>query len=330
MIVAGLPSWMAEPEPAGGADAVAMVVAAKRPLSEGVIAIELGPLDGAEAPAWEPGAHVDLHLPDGMIRQYSLCGDPADRGSLLVAVLREEEGRGGSRHLHDVTAVGDRIQVGAPRNNFALEPSPRYLFIGGGIGITPLLPMIAAAQRGGAEWSLLYGGRSRASMAFLPELGEHERVTVVPEDERGLLDLAGALAEVAPETLIYCCGPEPLLHAVEESSAHWGADALRVERFKARDDLPDGPGTAFEVVLDRSGISLTVEPGQSILDAVAAAGVAVPSSCQEGTCGTCETIVLEGEPEHRDSVLTPADRARNDCMMICISRARSERLVLDL
>ena len=321
---------MVDPAPAPGGDTIEMRVVAKRGLSEGVIALELCPLGGEQAPAWEPGAHVDLHLPDAMIRQYSLCGDPADRGSLLVAVLREEEGRGGSRHLHDVTAVGDVLPVGGPRNNFALDPSPNFLFIGGGIGITPLLPMIATARQRGAEWSLLYGGRSRRSMAFLSELGEDPRVTVVPEDERGMLDLAGALAEVRPETLIYSCGPEPLLHAVEEQSAHWGAEALRLERFKARDDLPDDPGTAFEVVLDRSGISLTVEPGQSILDAVAAAGVAVPSSCQEGTCGTCETIVLGGEPEHRDSVLTPADRARNDCMMICISRARSERLVLDL
>jgi ferredoxin-NADP reductase len=327
--MAGLPSWMAEPEPAADAT-VEMRVAAKRQLSQGVIALELGPPAGEDAPAWEPGAHVDLHLPGGMIRQYSLCGDPTDPDSLQVAVLREEEGRGGSRHLHDVTAVGDVLAVGGPRNNFALDPSPNYLFIGGGIGITPLVPMIAAARASGAEWSLLYGGRSRSSMAFLDELAEDPRVTIVPEDERGMLDLAGALGEVRPETLIYSCGPEPLLHAVEEACAHWGESALRLERFKARHDLPDGPGTAFEVVLDRSGISLTVEPGQSILDAVAAAGVAVPSSCQEGTCGTCETDVLEGEPEHRDSVLTPADRARNDCMMICISRARSERLVLDL
>ncbi|HZO06140.1 MAG TPA: PDR/VanB family oxidoreductase [Solirubrobacterales bacterium] len=328
--MAGLPSWMVDPAPAPGGETIEMRVAAKRQLSEGVVALELVPPEGEDAPVWEPGAHVDLHLPKGMARQYSLCGDPADRDALLVAVLREEEGRGGSRHLHDVTAVGDLLPVGGPRNNFALEPSPRYLFIGGGIGITPLVPMIAAARASGSEWSLLYGGRTRGSMAFLDELSADPRVTVVPEDERGMLDLAGALAEVLPETLIYCCGPEPLLHAVEETSAHWGAEALRLERFKARDDLPTDPGTAFEVVLDRSGLSLTVQPGQSILDAVAAAGVAVPSSCQEGTCGTCETLVLEGEPEHRDSVLTPADRARNDCMMICISRARSERLVLDL
>jgi ferredoxin-NADP reductase len=325
--MADLPSWMVEPAPA---DTIEMQVAAKRPLSEGVIALELSPVGPEDAPAWEPGAHVDLHLPDSMVRQYSLCGDPGDRDTLVVAVLREEEGRGGSRHLHDVTAVGDVLAVGGPRNNFALEPSPNYLFIGGGIGITPLVPMIAAAQAAGAEWSLLYGGRSRGSMAFLEQLAGDPNVTLVPEDEHGLLDLAAALGEVRAETQIYSCGPEPLLHAVEAACAHWDPEALHLERFKARDDLPDGPGSAFEVVLDRSGISLTVEPGQSILDAVAAAGVAVPSSCQEGTCGTCETDVLEGEPEHRDSVLTPADRARNDCMMICISRARSERLVLDL
>ena len=328
--MSGLPSWMVEPEPPAPGEAEEMRVAAKRPLAAGVVELELAPAGGGEAPAWEPGAHVDLYLPGGMIRQYSLCGDPGELGSLRVAVLREAEGRGGSRHLHDVTAVGDVLPVGRPRNNFALAPSPRYLFIAGGIGVTPLIPMIAAAGAAGAEWSLLYGGRSRRSMAFRAALEGDERVTIAPEDEVGLLDLAAVLSGPRPDTLVYCCGPEPLLQAVEAASAHWPPGALHVERFKARDDLPSGPGTAFEVVLARSGISLTVEPGQTILEAVSAAGVPVPSSCQEGTCGTCETIVLEGEPEHRDSVLTAADRAANECMMICCSRARSERLVLDL
>jgi ferredoxin-NADP reductase len=305
-----------------------MRVAAKRPLAEGVVELGLVPVDGGAPPPWEPGAHVDLHLPGGLIRQYSLCGVPGE--PLRVAVLREAEGRGGSRHLHDVTAVGDTLAVGAPRNNFALAPARRYLFIGGGIGITPLIPMIAAARQAGAEWTLLYGGRTRGSMAFLDLLEGSEEVTIAPQDEVGLLDLEAVLGAPLADTSIYCCGPEPLLLAVEEASAHWPPGALHLERFKAREDLPDDEGTAFEVVLARSGISLTVAPGQSILDAVSAAGVPVPSSCQEGTCGTCETIVLEGEPEHRDSVLTPADQAAGDCMMICCSRARSERLVLDL
>jgi ferredoxin-NADP reductase len=247
-----------------------------------------------------------------------------------VAVLREAEGRGGSLHLHDGTAVGDVLPVGRPRNNFPLDASPRYLFIGGGIGITPLVPMMAAAEAAGAEWSLLYGGRTRASMAFLDELEDDRRVTVVPQDTMGLLDLGTALGEPHPETLVYCCGPEPLLQAVEAAAAHWPPGALHVERFKARGDLPDDEGHAFAVVLKRSGLTVEVAPGETILDAVAAAGVPVPSSCREGTCGTCETVVLDGEPEHRDSILTPAEQAAGDCMMICCSRCRGDRLVLDL
>jgi ferredoxin-NADP reductase len=325
--MAELPSWMVAAQP-GGEATREMRVAAKRPLAEGVVELELVPVDGAAPPRWEPGAHVDLHLPGGAIRQYSLCGDPA--GPLRVAVLREADGRGGSRHLHDVTAVGDTLSVGGPRNNFALAPSRRYLFIAGGIGITPMIPMIAAARRAGAEWSLLYGGRTRRSMAFRDLLEGSAEVTIAPQDEVGLLDLDAALGTPLAETLIFSCGPEPLLLAVEAASAHWPPGSLHLERFKPREDLPDDEGAAFEVVLARSGISLTVEPGETILDAVSKAGVPVPSSCQEGTCGTCETIVLEGEPEHRDSVLTPADQARGDCMMICCSRARGERLVLDL
>ena len=328
MTMAELPSWMIEAQRPSGDETRKMPVAARRPLAAGVIELELVPVDGGALPAWEPGAHVDLHLPGGMVRQYSLCGDPGE--PLRVAVLREAEGRGGSRHLHDVTALGDTLAVGRPRNNFALAPSRRYLFIAGGIGITPLIPMIAAARQAGAEWSLLYGGRSRRSMAFLDLLEGSEEVTIAPQDEVGLLDLAAVLSTPRADTLIYSCGPEPLLLAVEAASADWPTGALHLERFKAREDLPDDDGTAFEVVLARSGISLTVEAGQSILDAVSRAGVPVPSSCQEGTCGTCETIVLEGEPEHRDSVLTPADQAAGDCMMICCSRARGERLVLDL
>jgi ferredoxin-NADP reductase len=328
--MAQLPSWMAEPEPPAPGETVEMLVSAKRALADGVVELELRPAGGGDVPAWDPGAHVDLHLPGGMIRQYSLCGEREDRASLRVAVLREPDGRGGSRHLHDVTAAGDLIPVGAPRNNFPLEASPRYLFIAGGIGVTPLIPMIAAAREARSEWSLLYGGRSRSSMAFLSELEPRAEVTIAPEEEVGLLDLAAVLDEPREDTLVYSCGPEPLLKAVEAASAHWPPGALHVERFKARDDLPSGPGTRFEVVLARSGLSLTIEPGQTILEAVSAAGVPVPSSCQEGTCGTCETVVLEGQPEHRDSVLTPADRASNECMMICCSRSLGERLVLDL
>jgi len=324
-----LPSWMQEAPPPP-APVIDMMVAERQVLADGVIALELCRHDGGEVPTWEPGAHIDVHLPEGAIRQYSLCGSQADRNTLRIAILREAEGRGASRYLHDVTRIGDLLKVGGPRNNFPLEPSARHLFIAGGIGITPMVPMISQLREEGREWSLLYGGRSLASMAFLSELEGNPNVTVVPEDKMGLLDLVTALARASDDTHVYCCGPEPLLHAVEDASADWPQGALHVERFKARDDLPDDDGREFEVVLRRSGMTLRVPPGQSILDAVAEAGVAVPSACREGTCGTCETAVLEGEPEHRDSVLTPTEQKVNDCVMICCSRARSERLVLDL
>jgi cytochrome P450/ferredoxin-NADP reductase len=306
-------------------------VAAKEHESDGVVALTLRTVDGAPLPAWTPGAHVDLILGGGVPnRQYSLCGDVEDLGAYRLGILRDAEGGGGSRHVHDRLATGDVVRVRGPRNNFALTPSPRYLFIAGGIGITPILPMIAAADAAGAEWRLVYGGRTRDSMAFLDELAVHgDRVSVCPQDETGLLDLAALLGTPQPDTLIYCCGPEPLLAAVEARSAAWPS-ALHLERFAARPLSAPVRAEAFDIELRRSGLTLTVPPEQSILDVVEAAGVGVLSSCAEGTCGTCETGVLDGEPDHRDSVLTADERAANDCMLICISRSCGARLVLDL
>ncbi|WP_311765395.1 PDR/VanB family oxidoreductase [Streptomyces zingiberis] len=315
-----------------------LTVLRKERAADGVVALTLGRPGGAPLPAWAPGAHVDLDLGDGLVRQYSLCGDPADRATWRVAVLRERDGRGGSAYVHERLAEGGRVQVRGPRNHFALEPAGRYLFVAGGIGITPLLPMVAAAEAAGADWRLLYGGRARASMAFLGELDRHgERVTVCPQDEYGLLDLAAALAEPAPGTLVYACGPEPLLAAVEQRCGEsWPPGALRLERFRRADPEPaDGAGPpaadeGFEVELALSGKTLRVEAGRSILETVEEAGVDVLSSCREGTCGTCETDVLEGEPDHRDVLLTEEERAAGDTMMICVSRCRGGRLVLDL
>ncbi len=214
-----------------------------------------------------------------------------------------------------------------PRNRFPLEPARRYRFIAGGIGITPILPMLAAAEEAGADWTLLYGGRTRASMAFTGELARYgARVSLAPEDETGLLDLPAVLAGLPSGTLVYCCGPGPLLDAVEERCP---PGVLRVERFRPK-ERPAGAGNAFEVVLSRSGRTLTVTPDVSVLDAVRGAGVEVLYSCTEGTCGTCETDVLEGEPDHRDSLLTEEERARGETMLICVSRCRGRRLVLDL
>jgi ferredoxin-NADP reductase len=248
-----------------------------------------------------------------------------------VGVLREPASRGGSAFVHDELAPGDTVAIGGPRNNFPLVPAERYLFVAGGIGFTPLLPMVHQADLLGADWRLLYGGRTRGSMAFLGELARYgDRVTVCPQDEYGLLDLDGPLGEPDWARKVYCCGPEPLLAAVERRCAGWPPGLLRTERFVPKDQGAPVRAEAFEVALARSGRSVTVQPGQSVLDAVARLGVPVLSSCRQGTCGTCETGVVDGVPDHRDSILDDAERAAGDCMFPCVSRARTDRLVLDL
>jgi ferredoxin-NADP reductase len=312
-------------------DVDTLVVTGKRAAADGVVELVLAHPDGKRLPDWAPGAHVDLMLPNGSTRQYSLCGSRWDAFRYRVGVLREPAGRGGSAFVHDRLQVGDTVGVGGPRNNFALVPSARYLFIAGGIGITPLLPMVHQADLLGAEWDLVYGGRRRSSMAFLDELaGYGDRVHVHPEDEDGLLDLPAWLGEVRPDTAVYCCGPGPLLDAVERACAGWPAHALRTERFVAEERGAPVRDTPFEVRLARSGTAVTVTPEVTVLDAVRAAGAQVLSSCQQGTCGTCATDVVDGVPDHRDSILGDAERAAGDCMFICVSRSCSDRLVLDL
>ncbi|MFI8214876.1 PDR/VanB family oxidoreductase [Streptomyces sp. NPDC085932] len=305
-----------------------LVVARREFAADGVLALTLRHPLGEPLPVWEPGAHLDVVLGPGLERQYSLCGEPADRSAWRIAVLREVAGRGGSAHVHEQVREGDKVRVRGPRNTFRLEPAPRYRFVAGGIGITPILPMLAAAEAAGAPWTLLYGGRTRRSMAFTGELARYgDRVTLAPQDETGLLDLPSVLDDVPEGTLVYCCGPGPLLDAVE---ARCPSGVLRVERFRPKEPQESGADGAFEVELARSGRTLTVAPDVSVLDAVRAAGVEVLYSCTEGTCGTCETDVLAGEPDHRDSVLTEEERAAGETMLICVSRCRGGRLVLDL
>lgn len=315
-----------------------MVVARRWTATDEVVVFELRDHLGVELPAWSPGAHIDVILPGDIVRQYSLCGDPGDRTAWQIGVLREPESRGGSRYIHESLRDGTEVDVLGPRNNFELVPSPRYVFVAGGIGVTPILPMVATADKNGADWELHYGGRSRSSMAFLDVLGITEdagddpRVTLYPQDEVGLIDLDRVLETVGPDTKVYCCGPEPLLKAVEEwiQSAGWPSGSLHVERFAAKEQGAPVWSESFEVELRFSGMTVTVTPEQSILDAVEDAGVFVLSSCKEGTCGTCETPVLEGEVDHRDSLLTRKERAANETMYICVSRAACPRLVLDL
>lgn len=301
--------------------------------ADGVRVLDLAHPDGAELPGWAPGAHIDLHLGE-LVRQYSLCGDPLDRTRWQVAVLREPDGRGGSLFVHDRLSAGDRIAVRGPRNHFWLERAPRYRFIAGGIGVTPLLPMIAEVDRSGAEWTLDYGGRSRATMAFADDLTERygNRVRLHPREESRLSEqLAAVLADPMPGELVYCCGPAPLLAAVERACATWPAHALHLEHFTPREGLVTREDEAFDVELVQSGRVLPIPADKPIMLVLRDAGIDVPSSCEEGTCGTCETEVLGGEIDHRDSLLTAAEQAANDVMFICVSRAARgcPRLVLD-
>jgi ferredoxin-NADP reductase len=311
-----------------------LVVSRRDDVADGVVAITLTHPDGDDLPGWTPGAHVDLLLRDGLTRQYSLCGSPADAGEWRIGVLRDPASRGGSQFVHDQLHQGAQVRVRGPRNHFRLISSPRYQFIAGGIGITPILPMIEAAVAAGAEWSLLYGGRNRGSMAFLEELSAHNgQVGVCPQDETGLLDLQAVLDSPRADTLVYCCGPEPLLNAVEDACTSWPPDSLRIERFAAKappEEQVAGALETFEVICKRSGTTFTVPSDKTIYEAAEEAGLDVLGSCLEGICGTCETAVLEGSPDHRDSVLSDADKEDGGVMMICVSRSCSERLVLDL
>ncbi len=319
---------------AGPANTVTVSVTAKALVAEDVVTLTLERPDEGRLPDWTPGSHIDLVLPNGLTRQYSLCGDRWDARSYRVGILREpasRRGGSGSGYVHDELWPGDRVGIGGPRNNFHLVPSEKYLFIAGGIGITPLLPMIHQADLMGAQWNLLYGGRRRMSMAFLDELaGYGECVHVVPQDEFGLLDLSSWLDAPRPDVKVYCCGPAGLLDAVEAACRTWPPHALRTERFAAREQDAPVHGAPFDVELRRSGATVTVTPDISVLDAVGAAGIEVFSSCRQGVCGTCETTVLEGRPDHRDSILDADERAVGACMFICVSRSCTDRLVLDL
>ncbi|HJQ48424.1 MAG TPA: PDR/VanB family oxidoreductase [Amycolatopsis sp.] len=310
---------------------ITAVVAAIEAEADGIVSLRLEPPAGEKMPAWEPGAHVDLVLGPDLERPYSLCGDPSDLSHWRLGVLREPDSRGGSSYVHETLAAGDRVACRGPRHNFALVEADEYVFIAGGIGITPILPMIAACESAGKPWGLFYGGRRTSSMAFRDELAAYgNKVTFWPQDTHGLLDLAAILGSPGPGTAVYCCGPGALVDAVEQRCASWPAGALHLERFRPKQGALDGVNVAFEVKLEISGITLTVGADETLAEAIEAAGVDLPTSCREGTCGTCETYVLEGDPEHRDSYLSAEEQVSGEVMMPCCSRSRSPRLVLDL
>ncbi|TDC54780.1 cytochrome P450 [Actinomadura sp. KC345] len=314
-----------------------MTVARAEEAADGVLSLTLAPADGGEAPAWEPGAHLELRLPSGRVRQYSLCGDPADRSRYRIAVLREADGRGGSEEVHALARDGVTFGVRGPRNHFPLVDAGSYLFLAGGIGVTPILAMVREAAGRGAGFQVVYGGRTRASMAFRDELSAlaGDRLRLLPQDEAGVPDLKAVLAEAGPDTAIYCCGPTGMIAAAEGACDELGIRSrLHVERFTGDDSLEvafdPALNTEFDVHLARTGATLRVPADRRLIEVVQEAVPGLSYDCEKGYCGACETRVLAGDPEHRDSLLTEEERAAGKTMMICVGRCTSSRLVLDL
>ena len=302
-----------------------------------IVALVLDRDGEGELAEWEPGSHINLELPSGLVRSYSLCGDPADRDRYRLAVLFETESTGGSREIHETGVVGKWLRFTGPINNFKLVEAPSYLLVAGGIGVTPLLAMARQLEEAGAEYQLVYGGRSRSQMAFVDELQEvcGERMRLQPEDREGVLDLAALFSSVPPEASIYCCGPGGMLASAEEEASRMGRRAaLHVEWFAppavAVAPVASGRPGAFEVELRRTGVTVQVPRGRTILSVVKGVVPDVIYGCGRGFCRDCETKVIEGVPEHRDFILSPEEKASNTMMMICVSKAKSERLVLDL
>ncbi|SDU74855.1 PDR/VanB family oxidoreductase [Gordonia westfalica] len=311
------------------AQPVRVRVTARRPVADRVDEFVLSSASGEPLPAWSAGSHVDLVAPSGVVRQYSLC--PAGAGSYRVVVERRADGRGGSMSVHDDLAVADEAWISVPRNHFALTRALGYVFVAGGIGITPILALIDEARAAGRPWRLLYIGRSRAEMAYADELAaaHPDHVTVHESRVSGRLNLGEALAGLPRGTAVYACGPATMLDAVADACAPQPAVDSFTERFTAA--IADRvPSEEFELSLAMSGVTLTVPEDRTILEALDGAGVVAPSSCREGMCGTCETGVVSGEVDHRDAVLSPEERSENESMMICVSRCTSGRLVLEL
>lgn len=329
-----------------------LVVRVAREESVGVRSVLLCDPDGGDLPAWQPGAHIQLALPSGRVRSYSLCSDPNDRSHYRIAVLREDDGQGGSLEVHAECLSGRRLRSSLPRNEFELNPADGYLLIAGGIGVTPLLPMATYLAKQGAKWRLLYLGRSKPTMAFQEEIAAlGGTAEVVAKDECGRIDLEEVIRREPLSSAIYCCGPNKLMAAVADVAKVTG-HTVHVERF-GRPDLvrtvpagysplvtPDDdsgvtagrtdPDEPFEVELAASGKVVTVERGQTILSAVRNIRQGLNFTCLEGYCGTCETAVLAGVPDHRDTLLSEEERTANESMMICVGRSKTGRLVLDL
>jgi ferredoxin-NADP reductase len=286
--------------------------------------------DGAPLPAAEPGAHIDLHLPNGMLRQYSLTVSEPDPTRYVVGIKRDPESRGGSRYIFEELHVGRLIKISAPRNNFPLVEAPHVVLIAGGIGITPIWCMVQRLRAQGRPFTLHYACRSRTDTACLAPLSEMNEVRFHFDDEAAgkFLDVGAAVTAAPANAHFYCCGPIPMLRAFEEATKPRPPEHVHVEYFTAKEEANLEGG--FVVQLSRTGKEFVIPPGKSILEVLQDAGLNVPYSCQEGICGACETTVISGLPDHRDSVLTDAERAANKTMMICCGGCKGDKLVLDI
>ena len=308
-------------------------VEAITPAADGVVTVTLSDPSGKALPKWTPGAHIDIDLGD-LTRQYSLCGNPDDLSRYEIAVREESESRGGSRYVHHTLEAGNTLKMRGPRNHFKLDPAAeRYVFVAGGIGITPIVTMADHAKAAGKDYEIHYCGRDVATMAMLDRLNaDHSDHLVVHSSALGnRLDIATVFSTATAHTQIYSCGPERLLSALEEATAHWPEDSLHVEHFTSTlATLDPSNEHAFEVELRDSGLTIQVAADQTVLDALRASNIDIPSDCEEGLCGSCEAPVLDGEVDHRDMVLTKTERAQNKSMMTCCSRACGQKITLAL
>ncbi|MET7641637.1 PDR/VanB family oxidoreductase [Streptomyces sp. NPDC005438] len=320
------------PRPPATEAALTVRVAERTARAEDVVALRLVRPDGAPLPEWQPGSHLDLTLPSGRRRQYSLCGDPADRYGYRVAVRRLDGGGGGSLEVHRDLTPGTRLRISRPRNAFPFAGEPSVLFLAGGIGITPVLPMVREAEALGLDWRLVHTGRSRASLPFTGELAalHPDRVEVRADEEAGVPDAGELLDQAPPGAAVYCCGPPPMLEAVRRAfdrAPEGRLVALHFERFAP---APILDGRPFQLQLGPSGPVLDVPEDRSALDVLRDRSPATPYSCRQGFCGVCRQRVLSGTVEHRDRRLTDQERA-SGAVLVCVSRADAgERLVLDL
>lgn len=309
-------------------------VADVRAEARDVVTLELRAVGGGELPPFEPGSHLDLHLPNGLVRQYSLTNDWRERDRYVIGVGRAADSRGGSDYVHSSIRAGAQIKISAPRNNFVLDPdAERFLFIAGGIGVTPIMAMVRWCVANKKPWRLIYAARSRQRAAFYEDLCalDRDRLHFHFDDEcEQILDAAEAVSTWTEGERIYCCGPTPLMEAVKTLSDHLPSDTVRFEWFTTTESDEPRESSSFTVRLERSGVEFEVPEEKSILEVLEEHGFDIPFSCREGLCGTCVTNVCAGEPDHRDYVLSDEERASGKTMTLCCSRSKSPVLALDL